>query len=73
MEKQIIHASEVGSLEGVIKFAEQPKVESADNAPQQRDEILLCGLTGVKCGNRIRVCKLEFGRCSGQRKTSPVV
>jgi hypothetical protein len=38
----------------------------------QRDEILLCTLTGVKCGNRMRICKLKLGACSGQRKTSPV-
>jgi len=37
-----------------------------------RDEILLCSLTGVKCGNRLRICKLKFGKCSGQRKISPI-
>ena len=28
---------------------------------------ILCGLTGVKCKNRIRVCTQEPGKCSGQR------
>jgi len=45
-------------------------VQTANNTARQ--EILLCGLTGVKCGNRVRVCKLEFGKCNGQRKTSAV-
>jgi len=54
-----------------VKFDDH--VESLSKAYNNaRDEILLCGLTGVKCGNRIRVCKLEFSRCSGQSKTSPV-
>ena len=56
-----------GRICDYIKESQKPAHNNA------RDEILLCALTGVKCGNRVRVCKLKFGSCSGQRKTSPVV
>jgi hypothetical protein len=45
---------------------------SCDYASAQKCEILICAMTGVKCGNRVRVCKLELGKCSGQRKSSHV-
>jgi hypothetical protein len=60
-------------LEQVNKIAAlESKVEKFTSTNTQRDENLLCGLTGVKCGNRVRVCNLPFGKCSGQRKSSPV-
>jgi len=37
-----------------------------------RDEILLCDTHCSRCVNGYVICKLEFGICSGQRKTSPV-
>jgi len=77
---EAIHIMDVRRNDGTMLFSQcaawdvirplvAPGSASANNT---KGESLLCGLTGVKCANRVRNCKLEWGRCSGQRKPSPV-
>ena len=55
--------------DAAIKSLEDVQNQTTNNA---RDEILLCADERTSCSTHVSVCTLGFGKCTMQRKTSPV-